>query len=258
MRRPRPRPRPPLSLAVGGETLVVEVRESSRARRARIVVRPGRSPEVVVPLGTPEATAIRLLQGHRDWLGRQLQRERENEQRSAVLGLDLPGVVWLHGRAIPVVRPAGTRGTARELAGALRVTGDAAEATDAVTRWYRRAARSALETAVASHAARLGLSPGPVSVRGQRSRWGSCARSGALSFNWRLVVAPEDVLAYVVVHELCHLRRHDHSRAFWALVGRAMPGWETHAQWLREHGTALLAYDPALAVAARAARSATP
>ncbi|MBM3677327.1 MAG: M48 family metallopeptidase, partial [Actinobacteria bacterium] len=138
---------------------------------------------------------------------------------------------------------------ARHRDGVLRVTGTGDEAARAVASWYRRAARERIEVAVEREAARLDLSPTRISIRDQRTRWGSCSRSGALSFSWRLILAPLPVLEYVVVHELCHLRRHDHSPAFWALVEHALPGWRAHAQWLADHGAALHGYRPELVLA---------
>jgi hypothetical protein len=113
-----------------------------------------------------------------------------------------------------------------------------------VERWYRREARRRIEVAVAREAARLGVDHAGISIRDGRSRWGSCSARGALSFSWRLVVAPTSVLDYVVVHELCHRRELNHSARFWRLVDAAWPGWRRDASWLREHGAELHAYRP--------------
>jgi predicted metal-dependent hydrolase len=91
----------------------------------------------------------------------------------------------------------------------------------------------------------IGVEPARVQIRDQRSRWGSCSTRGTLSFNWRLVLAPFDVLDYVVVHELCHLREPNHSRRFWKLVEQRRPDWRAQRDWLHEHGPELLAFRPA-------------
>ncbi|HET8605907.1 MAG TPA: SprT family zinc-dependent metalloprotease [Gaiellaceae bacterium] len=109
----------------------------------------------------------------------------------------------------------------------------------------RRRARAAVTEVAEREAARLGLSVGRIRIADQRSRWGSCSARGTLSFNWRLALAPFEVLDYVVVHELCHLREPNHSRRFWALVESARPGWRAQRAWLREHGPELQAYRPA-------------
>jgi predicted metal-dependent hydrolase len=78
-----------------------------------------------------------------------------------------------------------------------------------------------------------------VSVRNQRTRWGSCGRDGHISLNWRLVLMPPAVRDYVLIHELMHLRRLDHSSAYWRLVAAACPGYREAREWLRAHGPAL-------------------
>ena len=88
-------------------------------------------------------------------------------------------------------------------------------------------------------AAELGLRVRKVSVRNQRWRWGSCSPSGHICLNWRLVLMPADVRDYVIIHELMHLRRLDHSSKFWALVAAACPGYQDARRWLREHGRSL-------------------
>jgi predicted metal-dependent hydrolase len=78
-----------------------------------------------------------------------------------------------------------------------------------------------------------------LTIRGQRSRWASCSPKGAMSFNWRLMLAPSEVVDYVVWHEICHLEVADHSPAFWQLVERRCPRWREYAAWLRDHGATL-------------------
>jgi predicted metal-dependent hydrolase len=92
--------------------------------------------------------------------------------------------------------------------------------------------------------ARLGVSFQRIRVAGQRTRWGSCSSRGTLSFNWRLALAPPEVLDYVVVHEVCHLREPNHSRRFWRLLEEVRPTYREQLAWLREHGPELLAYVP--------------
>jgi predicted metal-dependent hydrolase len=110
----------------------------------------------------------------------------------------------------------------------------------------RRAARELVGMIVDEEAAALGVSIRRVEIRDQRSRWGSCSALGTLSFNWRLVLAPLEVLDYVVVHELCHLRHLDHSAQFWHLVASRRPEWQLQRDWLRDYGSELLAFRPAV------------
>lgn len=94
-------------------------------------------------------------------------------------------------------------------------------------------------------AERLGVAYQRIRIGDQRTLWGSCSPGGTLSFNWRLVLAPLEVLDYIVVHELCHLRVPNHSQTFWMLVERRRPGWREPRAWLRKHGAELLAFRPA-------------
>jgi predicted metal-dependent hydrolase len=109
----------------------------------------------------------------------------------------------------------------------------------------RRAARELVTMLAEEEAQELGVAFKRIEIRDQRTRWGSCSTRGTLSFNWRLVLAPYDVLDYVVVHELCHIREPNHSRRFWKLVETRRPGWREHRDWLHSHGPELLAFRPA-------------
>jgi predicted metal-dependent hydrolase len=109
----------------------------------------------------------------------------------------------------------------------------------------RRAARELVHMLCDQEAEPLGVRWSRIEVRDQRSRWGSCSTRGTLSFNWRLVLAPFEVLDYVVVHELCHLREPNHSPRFWKLVESRRPEWRQQRDWLHEHGPELLAFRPA-------------
>jgi predicted metal-dependent hydrolase len=109
----------------------------------------------------------------------------------------------------------------------------------------RRAVRELVAMVIEDEAPVIGVQPKRIQIRDQRSRWGSCSTTGTLSFNWRLVLAPFDVLDYVVVHELCHMREANHSRRFWKLVESRRPDWRAQRDWLWEHGPELLAFRPA-------------
>lgn len=85
----------------------------------------------------------------------------------------------------------------------------------------------------------LGVKPVKVTVRNQKSRWGSCSAKGNLNFNFRLAMVPYDIVDYVIVHELCHLRHMNHSKEFWELVESVVPGWKDARKWLKENGTEL-------------------
>jgi predicted metal-dependent hydrolase len=232
-----------VELVIDGRPVRAEVRESPRARRLRLVVRAGRTLEITVPRRTSERALRRFLDDNAGWIRDRLEEARGRAARMNRLGLTHPGSVVLAGRRIPVVRSGGARTTAALRNGSLIVSGPDPGA--AIERWYRREARSLLGASAAREAQRLGLAYARIDVRDQRTRWGSCSTRGTLSFNWRLALTPAAVLDYVVVHELLHLREHNHSRRFWSLLDEHRPGWREQAAWLREHAEELQAFDPA-------------
>ena len=107
-------------------------------------------------------------------------------------------------------------------------------------RSYQIAAGQALQERTAFFAEIMGVDYGRITVRDQRTRWGSCSAKGNLNFNWRLILAPGEVLDYVVVHELAHRREMNHSKRFWSLVEMVLPDYERRRRWLKENGEALM------------------
>ena len=110
----------------------------------------------------------------------------------------------------------------------------------ALERFYRRAARAEIGSRLDAATARAGTRYAGLTIRGQRTRWASCSSEGAMSFNWRLLLAPAEILDYVVEHEVCHLEVMDHSPRFWALLESRVPDWRAHASWLRRYGSTLV------------------
>ena len=105
---------------------------------------------------------------------------------------------------------------------------------------YKEAARSYIPQRVAYYHAKTGGTYHHITIRDQKTRWGSCSSKGTLSFNWRLMLAPPSILDYVVVHELCHLTHMDHSSAFWHAVEEICPDYRNARKWLKEHGNELV------------------
>lgn len=104
---------------------------------------------------------------------------------------------------------------------------------------YRQAAKEYIPKRVAYYASLLGVDYATISIRDQKTRWGSCSSKGNLSFSWRLILAPPKVLDYVVVHELCHRKEMNHSGRFWALVQSMIPDYQIHRKWLKDYGNTL-------------------
>ena len=116
--------------------------------------------------------------------------------------------------------------------------------TDAEIRTLAERMKQLLPPLLAARSARLGVSYGRVTIRMQRTRWGSCSSKGNLNFNVLLALAPPEVLDYVVVHELCHRKEMNHSPRFWAAVASVLPDYEVQRRWLKKEGAVLMARMP--------------
>jgi predicted metal-dependent hydrolase len=190
--------------------------------------------EVVLPVRAREREAAAAVAELRPWIERRLREAAAVRARLA----ERAGTVPYLGTALLLRGEAG-RTRVHRRGDELLVPAGAQQAA-ALERWYRRAARAEIAPRLDHAAAALGRPYTSLTIRGQRTRWGSCSSTGAMSFNWRLLLAPEDVLEYVVWHEACHLAVLDHSRRFWDLVERHMPGYREPRRWLRRHGATLV------------------
>ena len=105
---------------------------------------------------------------------------------------------------------------------------------------YRRKARETFEKRANNFSEEMGVEYEQIEVRNQRTKWGSCSPSGTLGLNWRLMMAPRDIVDYIVIHELAHLREANHTDAFWSLVAEQDPDYEEHSRWLEKNSTRLV------------------
>jgi len=216
------------------EPVVYQVRRSDRARRVRVTVDLTRGVEVVLPRRAPEREAAAAIRELRPWIER---RVAELEGARAAVAARGDTVPYL-GRSLELsAQPGRTRVLRR---GDVLFVPAGEARTPALERWYRRAARAEIEPRLKRACALAGTSYSRLTIRGQRTRWASCSRSGAMSFNWRLLLAPEAVLDYVVWHEVCHLEVMDHSPRFWRLLAARDPGYREHLRWLRANGPTLV------------------
>ena len=209
------------------------VRRSTRARRVRVNVHAHAGVEVVLPTRAPERAAAAAVRELRPWIERRLGEAQEALARVAARGGTVP---YLDDSLQLVPQPGRTR---VHRAGE-RLLVPAGDARPAIERYYRRAARAEIAPRLDRAAARSGSAYRDLSIRAQRTRWASCSADGAMSFNWRLLLAPERVLDYVVWHEVCHLQILDHSPRFWALLERHWPGYREDREWLRVNGATLV------------------
>ena len=224
-----------MSAALNQEPIAYELRRAPRAKRVRVAVEADGAVVVLLPPRGSERDAVAAVRELRPWIER---RVREAAARTARMAR-APGVVPLLDEELRLVPEAG-RTRVHRRGDALLVPGDAALHAEAIERWYRRAARAEVLPRLEEAAAAVGRPWTALTIRNQRTRWGSCSASGAMSFNWRLLLAPEAVLDYVVWHEACHLVHLDHSPRFWGLLAEHRPDHAVPQRWLRANGAALV------------------
>ena len=104
-----------------------------------------------------------------------------------------------------------------------------------ITRWYIQTAFEVLTEKTQYFARLTGVVPNSIKIKEHKARWGSCSYKNDISYNWRLIIAPQPVVDYVVVHELCHILEHNHSPRFWQHVGNIMPSFKEHRAWLKQN-----------------------
>jgi predicted metal-dependent hydrolase len=220
------------------------IRRSDRARRLRIVVAP-EGVEVVLPRRMALHEAERFVAEKRPWIERTLRAYRAAEEELPRVRLETGGEVPYLGFQLSLrvnVEPWRTRAGVSRQGGTLRVgvPGAGEELVrDALVRWYKRRARVEIAERLDWATLRTGAHYAKLQIRDPSSRWASCSSTGAMSFSWRLLLAPEPVLAYVVEHEVAHLDVMDHSRRFWDLLESRSPDYREHERWLRRYGPAL-------------------
>jgi predicted metal-dependent hydrolase len=209
------------------------VRRSTRARRVRVNVHAHTGVEVVLPERAPDRAAAAAVSELRPWIERRLQEARDVRARIAARA----GTVPYLGRPLELIPQPGRTRAHRSGERLLVPDGDARAA---IERFYRRSARAEIGPRLDRATALAGTAYSALDIRAQRTRWASCSPAGRMSFNWRLLLAPERVLEYVVWHEVCHLEILDHSPRFWSLLERRWPGYREDRAWLSRHGATLV------------------
>jgi hypothetical protein len=209
------------------------IRRSTRAKRVRVNVHAHTGVEVVLPSRAPERAAASAVRELRPWIEGRLAEGRAARAQIAARA----GTVPYLGTPLELVAE---EGRTRVHRAGERLLVPAGEARPAIERFYRRAARAEIAPRLDRATALAGSPYSALSIRAQRTRWASCSATGRMSFNWRLLLAPERVLDYVVWHEVCHLQVLDHSPRFWALVERHWPHYREDREWLRVNGGTLI------------------
>ena len=216
----------------------VSIRVNSRARRLLLRIdASSRQVELVLPHGVPAEHGLEFLAAQRGWIAARL------------LALPMP-VPFAEGAIVPVFgvmhrichESDPTAPPVRIADREIRVRGAPEHVARRVKDHLVRLARVELSRRARIYAERIGRPIARVGVRDTRSRWGSCSAKGSLSFSWRLILAPEPVVDYVVAHEVAHLAEMNHGPRFWRLVRTLTPDCATQRAWLKRHRSGLFSY----------------
>lgn len=224
---------------ISGNGYVAEVIRTTRIKSARLQVEDG-----VVSISVPKALEVerieQLLKDKNRWIKEKLylhQQQQPAPKREMLSGEAFPYL----GRNYRLKITTGKLQPVKLLHGRLQVVVPKAMRhehiiRDMLTHWYRLQAEIRFKEKVKRYASVVGVEPTDVSVKTFKSRWGSCNVKGEIQFHWKVIMAPNRIVDYVVVHELCHLKHHDHSPAFWKSVERIVPDYLECKAWLKEFG----------------------
>ena len=223
-------------LAVGDRVVPVQFEKNARARRIIIRMDHGGGVVVVLPARASKEDGKRFAFSNKGWI----------KERLAHMPEPLP---FLHGVSIPYLgaehrirhRPA-ERGVVWREGGEIHVSGRPEHLPRRVEDWLKLEARREIERRAHEKAEALGKKIRRVTIRDPHSRWGSCSPDGALSFSWRLILAPRFVMDYVVAHEVAHLRELNHGPRFWRLTETLCPDMDRARDWLAIYGPGLHRY----------------
>jgi predicted metal-dependent hydrolase len=238
----RPAEPPAIEVVHDGAVHLVRLRRHRHARRYTLrVVAVTREAVLTIPSRGSFREACEFAEKHGAWIATRLGRLPQAAPFRH--GTKLP----LRGMPYTITHRRGERGTVWLDAGRdgerlLCVAGHSEHVARRVTDYLKREAKRDLEKAAERYAERLGVTVRRIAVRDQASRWGSCSTNGALSFSWRLILAPRFVLDYLAAHEVAHLLEMNHSPRFWRLLGRICPDMARAKAWLDLHGADLHRY----------------
>jgi predicted metal-dependent hydrolase len=222
-----------------GQTVQYTIRRSPRAKHIRITI--SAHDGVVVTFPSRMRRYVNpddFIREKQEWVLRHLSKMKPPARATE---LTTGSRVSICGQEYTVaILNCSVRRPEIELAGSeLRVNlpiGYEGQVKDAVKTWIRGQATPVIQREAEHLAQMIGVKFKRLTIRDQRTKWGSCSRTGNLSFNWRLILFPPNVLRYVVVHELCHLKQFNHSPRFWQLVEQFDPHYRDSIEWLRVNG----------------------
>jgi hypothetical protein len=221
-------------LPVGLQPLPLLMVRNPRARRYLLRLRPDGTARVTIPRGGSSEVARQFVERHANWLERQFQRLQAQPRKPAVWTTGTE--ILLRGDAVRIAAGFSDKSGIIRFGGeSIRVSNPTADLRSAIEGHLRQLATRELPPRVLELAIRHGLTVRRITVRSQKSRWGSCSQRGTISLNWRLIQTPAFVSDYICLHELTHLRQMNHSPRFWREMERVCPDYPMAEHWLKEH-----------------------
>ena len=223
----------------GTDTYPINYRYRPRARYYRITVQKDGSVNVIIPLSGNKEDARKFVEQQRNWIQRTRVRQQSHPQGLTEWTLGC-NILW-RGQWCVLEK------TFPEIEGKVRLGNEVFSVSPATVNFRRaleaaflRLAKIELPARAWALAANIGAPLKSISVRNQRTRWGSCSSNGRISLNWRLLQMPEFVGDYIICHELAHLKHMNHSAHFWQEVSRIFPRWQEAEHWIKKHNSFLI------------------
>jgi predicted metal-dependent hydrolase len=228
---------------VQGNGFVAEISRTDRAKSATIKVEGG-VVVVVVPRTLTQERIKRLLDDKKLWIQQKIALHPQTQVASEKQYVSGEAYSYL-GRNYRLKLTEGELTPIKLIQGRLTMSAPKASPESklikyALTSWFKHRAELKLREKIIRYSPIVGVETNGYKVKEFQSRWGSCTSRGRVDFNWKIIMAPNRVVDYVVVHELCHLKQHDHSPQFWKLVGSIMPDYLESKEWLRVNGARLV------------------
>ena len=226
------------TLEVGGRILPLVIVRHPRARRYLLRLTPDGAARVTIPRGGSATEARRFAERSKAWLEQAIQRQAARPVRSRqwMVGSS----ILFRGDSVMIEIATGAAGNAVRFGSeVVKVADVVTDFRPAIEKHLWRLAAQELPSRVQAYAAQHQVAVSRISVRNQKSRWGSCSRSGTISLNWRLIQTPLHVQDYIILHELMHLRQMNHSARFWREVKSVCPEYEIAERWLKQNASLL-------------------
>ncbi|HCH33135.1 MAG TPA: M48 family peptidase [Oceanospirillaceae bacterium] len=214
----------------------IEVIRTNRKKSASVQV-VDRQVQVIIPQALADERIEQIVRDKTPWIRDKLRKQALLKPKKLKEYVSGEAFSYL-GRNYRLKVIQGSSEAVKLTLGKLAVGADA-DIKQELTSWYMQHAEKRLNEKVVRFAQVMGVVPNSVKVKSYKSRWGSCSRSGDISFHWAIIMAPHYIVDYVVIHELCHMIHHNHSPAFWQQVEKVLPNYRECRDWLKHHGQEL-------------------